>query len=159
MKNIIILGVFTATMLLISLFFDKKKTLLGIKRGYKMFQNILVPFLNIIIIISIVLYLIPQETITRLLGQSSGFFGVMLAALIGSITLIPGFVSYPLAATLMNQGATVQVVATFMTTLMMVGVVTFPVEFKYFGKKATILRNVLNFIAAILIGYLVGRLY
>lgn len=39
---------------------------------------------------------------------------------------------------------------------MMVGVVTIPVEIKYFGRKATLLRNgmafVFSFIAAIVIG-------
>ena len=43
-----------------------------------------------------------------------------------------------------------------MTTLMMVGVVTLPLETKYFGKKIAILRNVLNFAAAIIIGVLIG---
>ena len=42
-------------------------------------------------------------------------------------------------------------VATFMTTLMMVGVVTLPLEIKYFGRNVAIVRNVLNFFAAIVI--------
>ena len=47
-------------------------------------------------------------------------------------------------------------VATFMTTLMMVGVVTLPLEIKYFGKHVAIARNALNFAAAIIIGLVVG---
>ncbi len=43
-----------------------------------------------------------------------------------------------------------------MTTLMMVGVVTLPLEIKYFGKKASIARNALNLIAAIIIGIVMG---
>jgi hypothetical protein len=43
-----------------------------------------------------------------------------------------------------------------MTTLMMVGVVTLPLEIKYFGKKVAISRNILNFIAAVIIGLVVG---
>jgi hypothetical protein len=38
----------------------------------------------------------------------------------------------------------------------MVGVVTFPLEAKYFGKKVAFIRNALNFITAILLGVLVG---
>jgi hypothetical protein len=34
----------------------------------------------------------------------------------------------------------------------MVGVVTLPLEIKYFGKKTAIMRNILNLIAAIIIG-------
>ena len=79
-----------------------------------------------------------------------------IAALVGSVTLIPGFISYPIAAVLIREGATYAVVATFMTTLMMVGVVTLPLEIAYFGRRAAILRNVLNFFAAIVIGACVG---
>ncbi|RAL68816.1 hypothetical protein C1G86_1545 [Dehalococcoides mccartyi] len=46
--------------------------------------------------------------------------------------------------------------ATFMTTLMMVGVVTLPLEIRYFGKRVAITRNLLNFVAAIIIGLVVG---
>jgi len=151
---VFIIGVLTLT--LISFLFDKKKTIKGIKKGAKMLLGILPAFLNILIIISIVLYIIPQSLILKLLGPTSGALGLLLAALIGAITLVPGPVSYPLAAALIKQGASYTVIATLMTTLMMVGVVTLPLEIKYFGKKVAILRNSLNFIAAVLIGLAVG---
>ena len=81
---------------------------------------------------------------------------LLIAAVVGSITLIPGFISYPIASALIKEGASYAVVATFMTTLMMVGVVTLPLEIRYFGGKVAILRNALNFIAAIAIGTFVG---
>ena len=58
---------------------------------------------------------------------------------------------------LLKIGA-VYVLAVFLTTLMMVGVVTFPVEMKFFGFKATLLRNSLSFVGAIIIGLLMGAL-
>jgi len=121
-----------------------------------MFKNVLIPFLSILILVSILLYVIPPSVINRLLGSGSGALGFAIAAVVGSITLIPGFISYPIAAGLISQGASYAVVATFMTTLMMVGVVTLPLEIKYFGRRAAIARNVLNFFAAIVIGLLVG---
>ena len=121
-----------------------------------MFRNILVPFLNILIMVSVLLYLIPPSVISRYLGPDSGIMGLGIAAVVGSITLIPGFISYPIAAGLIKQGASYTVVATFMTTLMMVGVVTLPLEIKYFGRRAAITRNLLNFVAAIFIGLVVG---
>jgi uncharacterized membrane protein YraQ (UPF0718 family) len=138
--------------------FDKNKTVLGLKKGWRTLFNILHPFLNILILISIVLFFIPDSLIVNYLGTNSGWLGFGIAAIIGSITLIPGFISYPLAATLLKQGATYAVVAVFMTTLMMVGAVTLPLEIKYFGKKAAIFRNLFNFIAAIIIGILIGWL-
>lgn len=135
---------------------DREKTLAGFKRGWKMFTNVLLPFLNILILVSLLLYFIPPSIISRYLGANSGVIGFSIAALVGSVTLIPGFVSYPIAAGLIQQGASYAIVATFMTTLMMVGVVTLPLEIKYFGRVVAILRNALNFVAAVIIGLVVG---
>lgn len=140
----------------ISWFKDKKKTMAGVKKGLMMFKNIALPFVNILILISIFLYFIPPHLIVRYLGGQSGFIGMSIAAIVGSITLIPGFISYPIAGTLIRAGASYGVVATFMTTLMMVGVMTFPLEARYFGKKVAFIRNALNFIAGIVIGIVVG---
>ena len=157
-SNTFIFGLLTGIILLLSFILDKEKTVLGLKKGGKMLFNIFHPFLNILILISIVFFFIPDSLIVQYLGANSGWYGFGIAASIGSITLIPGFISYPLAATLLKQGATYAVVAVFMTTMLMVGVVTLPLEIKYFGKKAAIVRNVLNLIAAIIIGILMGWL-
>jgi uncharacterized membrane protein YraQ (UPF0718 family) len=135
-SNTFIFGLFTLISLFLSFIFDRDKTILGIKKGGKMFSNIFHTFLNILILISIVLFFVPASLIAHYLGANSGWYGFALAAFIGSISLIPGFIAYPLAATLLKQGATYDVVAVFMTTLMTVGVITLPLEIKYFGKKA-----------------------
>jgi len=95
---------------------------------------------------------ISPELIGRFLGSNSGSLGVALAALVGSITLIPGFVAFPLAASLLNQGAGLVPIATFVPTLMMVGIVTLPVEIRYFGRKQAVLRNGISFVYAIPVG-------
>jgi len=140
----------------VSFLLDRKKTVVGFKRGWKMFRNVLLPFLNILILVSTLLYFIPPSLISQYLGANSGVIGFSIAALVGSVTLIPSFVSYPIAAGLIQQGASYAVTATFMTTLMMVGMVTLPLEIKYFGKTVAITRNALNFVAAVIIGLLVG---
>jgi uncharacterized membrane protein YraQ (UPF0718 family) len=155
-NNAYIFIIVSIALTLLSLLLDRKKTIMGLKKGGKMFQNIAVPFVNILILVSLALYLVPPSLIVRYLGPGSGWGGQMIAALVGSITLIPGFISYPIAAVLIKEGASYAIVATFMTTLMMVGVVTLPLEIAYFGRKVAILRNVLNFIAAIVIGTCVG---
>ena len=157
-NNILIFAIVTGIVLLASLILDRKKTLMGLKKGLKMFLGIVPPFLNILILVSIVLFFVSQDLIIKYLGPSSGVLGFFIAAIIGSITLIPGFISYPISAALIGNGASYAIVAVFMTTLMMVGVVTLPLEIKYFGKRAAIIRNILNFIAALIIGFCVGWL-
>jgi uncharacterized membrane protein YraQ (UPF0718 family) len=154
--NAIIFISLSAGLTVLSLLLDRKKTLMGLKRGWNMFKNVLLPFLSILVLVSVLLYIIPPRLITEYLGANSGVLGFSIAAVVGSITLIPGFISYPIAAGLIQQGASYAVVATFMTTLMMVGVVTLPLEIRYLGKTAALMRNALNFVAAIIIGLAVG---
>ncbi|MDW2800189.1 hypothetical protein RZO55_21695 [Clostridium boliviensis] len=82
--------------------------------------------------------------------------GVAIAAVVGAITLIPGFVAFPMAALLLQGGAGFMQIGAFVSSLMMVGIVTMPVEIKYFGKKITILRNVIAFIFSFIVAYIIG---
>jgi uncharacterized membrane protein YraQ (UPF0718 family) len=143
---------------LVSFVLDRKKTLAGLKKGWNMFRNMLLPFLLILVVVSVALYLLPPDVITRYLGANSGFLGFAIAAVVGAVALIPGFISYPIAAGLISQGASYAIVATFMTTLMMVGVVTLPLEISFFGKRVALTRNILNFAAAMVIGLAVGKI-
>jgi len=146
----------TILCLLISLVADKRKTLEGIKRGLKMFLNLLPALLTVLFLVSVFLYLIPEKAIMEYLGTGSGFPGVMTAALVGSISLIPGFVAFPMAGILVSRGVSYTVVAVFITSLMMVGIITLPLEIKYFGKRAAIMRNALSFFGAMIVGLMIG---
>ena len=149
----------TIILLIFSLIKDKKKTKMALKKAWKAFENILPEFLVVILLVGFLLAVLNPETISKIIGSESGWFGVILAAIIGSVTLIPGFVAFPTAAILLENGAGYMQIAAFVSTLMMVGVITIPVEIKYFGKKISILRNVLafffSFVVAIIIGMVV----
>ncbi|KPU43485.1 putative permease [Oxobacter pfennigii] len=136
------LYVFAIAALGVSIFKSKEKTMLALKKAWKSFENILPQFLSILIIIGVILAILTPEQISEVLGSESGWYGVLIAAGIGSVTLVPAFVAFPLAAALLRNGAGIMQIAAFVSTLMMVGIVTMPIEIKYFGKKAAILRNV-----------------
>lgn len=152
----IILYILAALLLFISYIKDRKKTGVALKKAWKSFENILPQFLTILLIIGIMLSVLTPEQISRLLGQQSGWLGMLIAGIIGSITLIPGFVAFPLAAALLQNGAGYVQIAVFISTLMMVGMVTMPLEMKYFGKKAAIMRNGLAFVFSFVIAALMG---
>lgn len=140
----------------VSLFKSKEKTLLALKKAWRSFENILPQFLSILIIIGVMLAILTPEQISKVLGNESGWYGVLIAMIVGSITLVPAFVAFPLTAALLRSGAGYMQIAAFVSTLMMVGIVTMPVEIKYFGKKTTIVRNVtalvFSFIVAVVMG-------
>jgi len=144
--------VFTIAAVLISLLLNKKKTTAGVKKGMKMFLNLLPPFITVLIAVSFVLAFLPKEVLQKLLGADSGIAGFFIAAGLGSIALIPGFIAYPLASVLLKNGVSYPVISVFITTLMMVGIVTLPIERKFFGWRVAITRNLLSFIGALIIG-------
>jgi uncharacterized membrane protein YraQ (UPF0718 family) len=154
----ILIASITGVALILSFIFSREKTIAGIIRGFKMFFNVLPFILNILVVVSVVLYAVPEKTIVRWLGGEGGLAGFSLAAVIGAVSLIPGFVAFPLASVLLKSGASYGVVAVFITTLLMTGVITLPLEAKYFGMRTAVVRNALSFIGAIVIGLIIGWL-
>ncbi|MDD3364351.1 MAG: permease [Syntrophomonas sp.] len=152
----IILYIIAMGLLFFSFLKNKQKTKMALEKAWKSFENILPQFLSILIIIGIMLALLNPEMISGLVGRQSGWSGIVIASVIGSITLIPGFVAFPLAAALLKSGAGLMQLAVFISTLMMVGVVTIPVEIKYFGKKVAILRNGLAFVFSYIVAIVMG---
>lgn len=148
----------TAVALGISFFKSKEKTIQALKKAWKSFENILPQFLSILLIIGFVLSVLNANQISQLIGKESGWIGVFIASIIGSITLIPGFIAFPLASALLKNGAGYMQIGAFISTLMMVGVVTIPLEIKFFGKKAAILRNSLAFVFSLFVALMLGVL-
>lgn len=149
---------YTLAMLGLALSFwkSREKTKLALKKAWKSFENILPQLLAILIIIGIMLAILTPEQISAVLGSESGWLGVLIAAAIGSVTLIPGFVAFPLAAALLHNGAGYMQIAAFVSTLMMVGIITMPLEKQYFGKKAMIARNAAAFVFSLLVAAVMG---
>lgn len=152
----ILLYAITAVLLTFSYFKDKKKTMMSLKKAWKSFENILPQFLVVILLVGVMLAVLDTEVISKVIGSGSGWLGVVLSAVVGAITLIPGFIAFPTAAMLLQGGAGYMQIGAFISTLMMVGIVTIPVEMKYFGKKLTLLRNMLAFIFSFIVAYIIG---
>ncbi len=153
-------ALYLITFLLLTLSFskDRKKTVQALKKAWKSFEGILPQFLSILILVGLMLAVLDESVISRLLGAESGLVGMAIAAITGSVTLIPGFIAFPLAASLLAAGAGYGQIAMFLTTLMMVGIVTLPLEATYFGKRLAIQRNLLAFLYAVISSLLLGGL-
>lgn len=156
MSYLYVIHIITGLALAASLIANREKTLRALKIAGRRLVNIAPAFLTMLILVSIVLFLIPDEVITDYLGHDNQFTGVLLAALIGSITLMPGFIVFPLCGILLTKGVLYMVLSAFTTTLMMVGVLTYPIEREYFGVKVTVIRNVISFLIALVVAVMTG---
>lgn len=156
----LILYIIAAICLILSYLKNRQKTMIALKKAFKAFENILPQFLVVLILVAMALAVLDTSTISLILGKDSGVWGVIAASLVGSVTLIPGFVAFPAAAALLQAGAGATQIAAFVSTLMMVGVITLPLEIQFFGKRTALLRNflayVFSLIAAVFVGWVVN---
>ena len=146
----------TGLAVLISFSANREKTLKAFKIALKRLVNILPAFLSMLILVSIVLFLVPDKVISIYLGSNNIFTGVFFASLFGSITLMPGFIAFPLCGILLKKGVLYMVLSAFTTTLMMVGILTYPIEKEYFGIRVTIIRNIISFFIALIVAVMTG---
>jgi len=154
--TIIAINILAVVGLLIAFVKDRNKTVKSLVVAGKSFIEILPMVFIIVIIIGLLLGFIPPDEISRFVGEQSGLKGVLLVGVVGAFMHIPSLLSFPLAASLLEKGASVSAVAAFITTLTMIGMITLPLEIKELGKKMALLRNGLSFIIAIIIALIMG---
>lgn len=152
----IVFYIFAFVFLLFSFLKSKEKTKKGLIKAWKAFENILPQLLVVLLIVGLMLALMNAALISKVIGADSGILGVILAAVFGAITMILPFVAFPTAAILLDSGAGYSQIAVFVSTLMMVGVITLPLEIKYFGAKVAVLRNILAFLFSFIVAGFIG---
>lgn len=156
MATIIIIYGILAVGLVVSLSRSREKTRKAFKVALASLLKTAPALLAMLGIVGLILGLLTPEKISSLIGAEAGFLATITAAVIGAVTLIPSLVAFPLAGSLLRSGATVMTISAFITTLVMVGIVTAPMEMKVLGKRFTLLRNGLGILAALLIAALMG---
>lgn len=149
----------TTIALLISLIANRAKTWQALKIALKKFIDVAPDLFVMIALVSVSLYFLPEQSVASYLGAHNIGLSVIIAMFVGSITMMPGFIAFPLCGLLLRQGVPYTVLGAFTTTLMMVGVVTFPLERTYFGAKVTLLRNCVSLLIALIVALMIGFIY
>jgi len=147
-----------AVSLVVSLMNSREKTQKAFYIALKAFKKTAPSLLAVLGIVGLTLGLLTPEKIGTYVGAEAGFSATVIGTLIGSVTLIPSLVAFPLAGSLLRSGATVMTISAFITSLVMVGFVTAPMEIQTLGKRFTLLRNGLALIAVLGIAVIMGAI-
>lgn len=139
----------------ISFIKDKYKTKIALLKSSNMFRNVLPDLLAIMLFIGLALSLLTPSLISSIIGENSGFLGIIYSTIIGSFALVPSFIVFPLGLTLVQNGAALPQVAVLMSTLMSVGLVTLTMEQKTFGRNFAYARNISSIIMSLLFGLII----
>lgn len=129
--------------------------------GNTLWRNLLVLLLGFAIA-GLAQVLIPQDLITRWLGEEAGIKGILLGCVAGG--LVPGapYAVFPLVASLYQRGAGLGMVVGFVSAWSLWSVTRLPVEIALIGPKPALARYALTFVVPPLAGILaqaIGRLY
>ena len=152
----VIINIIAIAALLMAFIKDREKAIKSLKIAGKSFIRMLPMVFIMIIIIGLLLGFVPPDQISKFVGKQSGMMGALIVGAVGAVLHIPALLSFPLASSLLEEGASVSAVAAFITTLTMIGTITLPLEIKELGKKMAILRNGISFVIAIIIALIMG---
>lgn len=153
---VLTINVLAAVLLAASLVRDRGRTAQALRHALRSARTLAPSLLSVLMVIGLLLGFVSEARISSILGDGSGLLGVVAAVFLGSVLHIPALVAFPVAASLVQAGASSLTVAVFISTLTMVGVVTLPLELRVVGRRFAVLRNGLSLLSAILIGVLVG---
>jgi uncharacterized membrane protein YraQ (UPF0718 family) len=92
------------------------------------------------VIAGMIQVLVPDDIISKWVGEESGFRGILIGTAIGSITPSGPFVSMPIAAGFMRSGASIGTVVAFMTAWSLLGIARMPIEVGIMGWQFTLIR-------------------
>ena len=117
----------------------------GLKSALKMTIEILPLLVFALIVAGMIKVLLPQELMSRWVGEESGFRGILIGTVAGGI--MPGgpYVSLPLAAGLLRAGAGVGTMVAFLTAWSLWAVSRMPMELGILGWKFTLVRLACTF--------------
>lgn len=152
----IILYSIAIVLLAVSFFKDKKKTIKSLKVGWNSFKKLLPSAITIMIFVGITLAVVNKDVISKIIGSESGVFGSVLALIVGSLVLIPSFIAFPLGGALLHAGAGYAQVAALVSTIMAVGIITLPMEIKYFNKSMAVRRVIYSFAVCVIFTVVIG---
>lgn len=155
----IIIYVLTIVLLIVSFASSSAKTMKALRIALKRFLKIAPSFLVMLILVSIILYLTPEHVFVRMLARENKWLAWISALGLGSISIMPGFIAFPLCGILLEKGAMYMVLSAFSTSLMMVGVVTFPLERTYLGTRLTLARNIVSLLIAAVVAVATGLFF
>jgi uncharacterized membrane protein YraQ (UPF0718 family) len=108
---------------------------------------------GVVLLIGLLNSVLKSVWLIKLFGQNI-WLNSLLGASLGSLAAGNPITSYILAGELNQVEVGLATITAFILTWVTVGVIQLPAESIMLGKKFAILRNILSFVSAILIGWL-----
>ena len=126
----------------------------GLNSGLKMIVEIIPLLLFAFIVAGMIQVLLPQELLSRWIGEESGLKGILIGTLAGGMTPGGPYVSLPVVAGLLKAGAGVGTLVAFLTAWSLWAVARLPMEIGILGWKFTFVRLACTFFFPPIAGFI-----
>ncbi len=112
----------------------------GLKIGYKLTIEVLPMLIFAFLIAGFIQILVPQQLISKWVGNESGIRGVLIGTLAGGLTPGGPFVSMPIVAGMLNSGASIGTMVAFITSWSLWSFARLPTEIGILGFRFALIR-------------------
>ncbi len=133
---------------------DKEKLIKAFDKATKGILNALPMLIGVVLLVGLFKSFVTKEML------SSVFTGSMISdtfvgALMGSISAGNPLTSYIIGGELLKEGVSLFAVTAFLVSWVTVGLIQFPAEAKFFGKRFASLRNGISFVLSLILSIIV----
>lgn len=136
----IVMAVLACSLLYIGYAKGEGQHIAGLKSALKMTIEIIPLLVFAFILAGMVRVLLPQELLSRWIGEGSGMRGIFIGTVAGGLTPGGPYVSLPLVAGFMRAGAGVGTLVAYVTAWSLWAVARLPMEIGILGWKFTLTR-------------------
>lgn len=130
------------------------KSFISAKSSFMQMISVLPP---IMILLGLIDVWVPREALMKYMGKNSGFTGVLIAILIGSVAAGPMYAAFPFTAMLLKKGVKFSNIIIFMNAWCVTKVSTLLFEISAIGYTFTLARLIIDLPGVIVMGYLVEK--
>jgi uncharacterized membrane protein YraQ (UPF0718 family) len=158
--TLVIMSLFTVTLTVLAYLKDPNLPVAGLQDGGKMLLGIIPVLILAFIAAGMIGKVLPRELLTQWLGNESGFRGLAIATVAGSITPGGPFIQFPIVAALLQSGAGVAPIAAYITAWSLFGINRLIVfEIPLLGWKLVAARVLASLIFPFVIGLMTRFFY
>jgi uncharacterized membrane protein YraQ (UPF0718 family) len=157
MRDWLFLGItIVIVVVFLSVFPEKIEPVTSTSQEYFIEMMVILP--AVMVIMGLFAVFIPNETVVKYLGKTSGIKGIALSILIGTLPTGPLYVAFPMAAALIKKGASITNIVVFLSAWACIKIPQEMVEFRFLGAEFMFLRLILTIIFVIIMGISIEKI-
>jgi len=142
---------------IVMLIFQPQIEITALRFTWKNFLNFLFMLTPIFICIGLMDIWIDRNTMIKIMGDKSGFKGVLVALLLGVITAVPLYALLPVAGVLLKKGSRISNVLIFLCSSASIRIPLLLFEISSLGWEFTFTRFGLNIIVVFAIAFIIEK--